>query len=137
MDCKTARKVWNHPRGFIAGVREHLPGVVESMERQVGAFARGETCAFDTAVKAKAGDGAYYIEHADTEDNAVAIGVHDVVGDVVGKQMLEEHLSALAGQPISIGNMCCSSCIISDGPLHAMHLHRIQIAAVNTDPVLE
>lgn len=134
MNCTTARKVWNHKAGFIAGVREYLPGVMERLEAQVAAYVAGDTNPYNTAVKDQSVFGNFYSEHAATEDDPVAIRIHDVVGDVAGKQELERYFTERFGQPICLGNMCCGSCITHDGTLTAADLLLIQIASVNTEP---
>lgn len=135
MDCKTARAVWNHPNGFIPGVRQELPGVVERLEEQVRAFVEGRTNVYDTEVRRSSGvEGRYYNDHADTEDDPIAIGIHDVVGDVVGRDMLQKYFSEMFGRPIVFGNMCCANCITHDGTLTDGDLLKLQIAAVNTEP---
>ena len=135
MDCNTARVVWNHPDGFIAGVRHALPGVMERLEDQVRAYVKGETNPFHTTVKNQAGvTGHYYSDHADTEDDPIAIGIHDVVGDVAGRIALERHFTAMFKQPIHLGNMCCGACITHDGTLCEDDILALQVAAVNTEP---
>lgn len=135
MDCQTARTVWNHPEGFIAGVRATLPGVIERLEAQVAAYVRGDTNPYDSAVKRQSGvTSAFYSDHADTEDDPVAVGIHDVVGDAAGRLMLERYFTGHYGQPIYLGNLCCSSCITHDGTLLADDLLAIQVAPVNTEP---
>jgi len=135
MDCKTARAVWNHPEGFIAGVRQELPGVVEKLEEQVRSYVNGETNAYDTTVKRQSDiNKPFYTDHADTEDDPVAIGIHDVVGDEAGRIQLQRYFSQLFGQPIRLGALCCSACITHDGTLCEDDLLKLQIAAVNTEP---
>jgi len=134
MNCKTARKVWNHKDGFIAGIIEHLPGVLERLESQVEAYVTGETNPYNDAVKDQAVSGNYYAEHAMTENDPIAIWIHDVVGDVAGKLQLENYFSNRFNQPIFLGNMCCGSCITHDGTLTDEEILKIQIASVNTEP---
>jgi hypothetical protein len=135
MDCKTARLVWNHEEGFIAGVREALPGVIERLEVQVQAYVDGDTNPYHASVLSGSGvSGGFHIDHANTEDDPIAIGIHDVVGDDAGRIALESHFTTLHGQPIHLGNMCCGACITHGGSLSNEDLLAIQTAAVNTEP---
>lgn len=134
MDCKTARLVWNHPEGFISGVRQHLPGVLERLEAQVDAYVRGETNPYNESVRNASGvDGSYHLAHGLTDDDPVATGIHDVLGDVAGKAKIEQYFSELFGQKVCLGNVCCSGCITSTDPLHPDEMLKIQHAAVNTE----
>ena len=133
MDCKTARLVWNHPEGLFAGLRAHMPGVMEFLESSVRSYVNGETNPFDQSVKEQVGGGQFFTSHSDGED-PVSQRVHDVLGDVVAKVELERYFTQRFGQPISLGNICCDGCKISDGTLSHEQLLAIQLAAVNTEP---
>ena len=134
MDCVTAKLVWNHPGGFIEGLKAHLPDVLPELTRLVEAFVKKTPHPFDSEVKRQAGDGGYYIEHANTEDDPVAISIHDVVGDVTARNLLQKYLSGMFEQKIVLGNICCGSCVISGGPIEDEQMFAIQMTAVNLDP---
>jgi hypothetical protein len=135
MDCKTAQKVWNHPKGFISGVQEHLPGVLELIEQRVKAFVQDEQDPFDTAIKASVGvTQGFSVYHAEDNDR-VAVMAHDVIGDLAGCMKLQEHFSAIFHRPLVFSNVCCSGCIVSDPGVLTDDLSlRIQLKAVNTAP---
>lgn len=133
MDCQTARQVWNHSGGLIAGLNAHMPGVMNRLERAVAGFVNGETNAFDESVKQQVGGGAFFTAHAE-EGDTDAERIHDVLGDIVAKAELERYFSSLHNRPIRLGNMCCKSCITDDGTLTGEQLLAIQLAAVNTEP---
>jgi len=141
MNCETARKVWNHPEGLISGLREYLPGVLEGIESRALAFASGKSCAYNDAVHEQAGDGCYYVEHALTDDDPLAIATHEVVGDVTAAQMIGSHISELVSREVGremelqVGNLCCGGCMVFEGVIEPSHLKKIQMAAVNTDPI--
>ncbi len=133
MKCDDARRVWNHQDGYLAGLREHLPGVLEDLERKALAFTGVGPGQYDAAINAQVGGDGYYVEHA-LDTDRLAEQVHDVVGDLVGRPIIEAHLTALVGQPVSIGNICCKGCIVFLPGLSPELLERIQVAAVNTEP---
>lgn len=133
MNCEDAKRVWNHPEGYLAGLRDVLPGVLEDLERKALAFAGVSPQHYDTAIKEQVGGAGYYVEHA-LDSDTLAEKVHDVVGDLVGRPLIEAHLSRLVGRPVAIGNICCKGCIVFLPDLPPELLMRIQVAAVNTDP---
>lgn len=133
MDCRTARLVWNHEGGLIAGLRQHMPGVVEHLTDQVRKFVERVPDPFDSAVKAKAGDGNYRLEHSDGESH-ISLAIHDVLGDAVARAKLEDYFSRMFGQRIALANICCSSHKVSSGDETPELEFAIQMAAVNTDP---
>lgn len=133
MDCSTARLVWNHPEGFFAGLNEHLPGVMERLEGVVQAFVDGETNPFDEAVRAEVGMGGFFTAHAE-DDDPVAELIHDVLGDIVARDMIERFFSERYKQPIRLANICCKGCYCDNGELDSDTVLRIQLAAVNTEP---
>lgn len=140
MNCEMARAVWTHPDGFIAGVRQHMPGVMERLEELAHRF-KHRNCVgcrhddpFDREVKSRVGYGeSYYTEHS-AEGDTVATWIHDVVGDLVGKVELERYLSDRIKRPVFLGNMCCKSCVYHDGTLDHEAMRNIQLAAVMIDP---
>lgn len=132
MDCKTAKLVWNHPHGFVAGVKAHLPGVMEYLEGICKRFVENTPDAFDQEVKRKAGDGPYRVEHREESD--LDHMIHDVLGDAAGRMVLEEHFSRMFDCDIRLANVCCKGCSPSLGPLPIEQMVKIQIAAVNTEP---
>ena len=131
MDCKTASKVWNHQGGFIAGVREHLPGVIEELDRLVTNCLEGGQDAFNDAVQ-KAAPGNYYVEH-EPRDSEVAERIHEVVGDEAGSEKLDRFFSEKYGKEIHLANICCESCAIVLGPpLSYQQKIDLQMAAVTS-----
>jgi len=134
MNCTTAKAVWNHRDGFLAGLEAELPGVLGELERMVTAFVKKTVHPFNTAVHAQAGTGGYYCEHALTDTDELAEQIHDVVGDVTARNFLQNFFSQKFGQPIVLGNICCSSCVISGGPIEENLMYKIQMTAVNLDP---
>lgn len=134
MDCKTARLVWNHPRGVIHGLTEHLPEAMAELSAQVRKFIEGVPDPFDTEVKFKSGiPSGYRLEHSDGE-STLAQQIHSILGDAAAKNALEEYFSFFYGRRISLANICCSSHQVSDGTLTAEEQYKIQLAAVNTEP---
>jgi hypothetical protein len=135
MDCKTARGVWNHPEGFIAGLRTYLPGVIEALERMAIAFKAGQSNNYNDAVQTEANIGGFYSEHG-PDDDPISSGIHDVVGDHVGRMKVEEHLSTLIGQPIKVATLCCSHAMIYPEQLDWTpgEWEILQMAAVNAEP---
>ncbi len=133
MNCTTAKLVWNHNGGFLQGLQTHLPNVLPELERMVTAFVNGTVHSFNQAVQ-KVAPGNYYCEHAITDTDELAAQVHDVVGDVTARTFLQNFFSKKFGQPIVLGNICCSSCVISGGPIDDDLMYRIQMTAVNLDP---
>ncbi len=134
MNCNDAKAVWNHKDGFLAGLQAHLPGVLPELERMVTAFVQKNVHPFNQAVQRLAGTGDYYCEHALTDTDELANQVHDVVGDVTARTFLQNFFSQKFGQPIVLGNICCSSCVISSDPIEEDLMLRIQMTAVNLDP---
>lgn len=134
MDCATARAVWGNPDGYIPGLKATCPGVVEHLDRHVRALLDGSTNPFQDAVRNQIGGGPFYMEHADTDDDPFAHLVHDVVGDAAGRAQLERYFSDRYGVPITLGNVCCSACAVSRGPLSFELVQKIQQAAIRTEP---
>ena len=132
MDCETASKVWNHKGGFIAGVQEHLPGVIEHLDRLVIGYVNRREDEFNRVVhEAVSGVSVYfYVEHA-PDGSEVAELTHAVVGDEAGGDLLDRHFSEKYGQPIHLANICCGSCAISPGPLEHKEKLKLQMAAIN------
>lgn len=141
MNCATARKVWNHSEGLIAGLQEHLPGVLKGIESRALSFAKGETCPYNDAIHEQAGTGRFYVEHALTDDDPLAIATHEVIGDITASQVIGEHISNLVAREIGaemqlrVANLCCGGCMVFEGAIPPDHLKKIQMAAVNTDPI--
>lgn len=135
MDCQTAQNVWNHPNGFIAGVEEHLPGVLELIEQRVKAFIQAVEDPFDQAIKCEVGVTAGFAVYHAEDDDKIALAAHDVVGDLAGCLKLQEHFSAIFHRPLVFSNVCCSGCIVSDPEVMTPNLAlKVQMAAVNTAP---
>jgi hypothetical protein len=134
MNCQTAQIVWGHPEGFLAGLKATLPRAFDRIERVVLSLVRGETNPFNEAVHRKVGHTCrrYFVSHADDGD-PVAAEAHDVIGDAAACRLLEKHFSAIHGQDICLGNICCSGCEASFGRLCDKDLVAIQGAAVRTD----
>lgn len=137
MNCADARALWQHAGGLIGGLscrghgyHEVLPALIEIAER----FKKGLENPFDTAVKNRAGgDGSYYVEHRNDEDD-LSRKIHDVIGDRAAAIVVSKYVGEAVGIPnLCIGNICCSSCITSDGPLSPEQNIAIQLAAVNTN----
>ena len=134
MDCKTARKVWNHPKGLMAGLDAQQPGFMQHLDSLVDAFVRSTPDPFDRAVKMKAGGGRYRVTHAD-DVSPLGRFQHDVLGDEVARRELEKHFGVKYGVPdLRLAAVCCGGCKISDGDLGDEHNLAIQMAAVNTNP---
>lgn len=133
MDCKTARRVWNNPEGVIAGIQECLPEVYEYLREQASRFVEGVPSAYSTLIHQKAGNGNYRVEHSNGE-SPLARATHDVLGDLAACRELGNHFSLIFDREIRFGNLCCGGCITS-GDLDEMHILRIQMATVNTDPL--
>lgn len=134
MDCKTARRVWNHKHGFLAGLKSEMPGLFEHLSSLVASFKRGDKEPFDLAVKRRAGNGPYQVSHAD-EDSELSRWKHDVLGDAVARRTLEIELGRIHDLPnLRLGNICCKGCITSIGALDDALALRIQLVAVNTNP---
>ena len=133
MDCQTAKLVWNHPDGPISGIREHCPGVLERLEKVVSDFVHDTHDPFNAAVRSEAGEGNYFVTHADDVDPLTG-SVHDVVGDAAANLVLHQYFTQLYGRPVHVANVCCSGCKIHDGTLSPEMVLRIQQVAVNTEP---
>jgi hypothetical protein len=129
MDCETASKVWNHEGGFIAGVRQHLPGVIEHLDNLVTGFIHDKEDEFNQAVQEMA-PGNYYVEHAPPGSDLAEL-THDVVGDEAGGDLLDRHFSEKYGQPIHLANICCGSCAVMPRPLEYKEKLELQMAAIN------
>lgn len=130
MNCETASKVWNHEDGFIDGVRKHLPGVVEHLDRLVSNCINGNEDSFNESVQKEA-PGNYYVEHA-PRGSEIADNTHDVVGDEAGSEILDLFFSEKYGQEIHLANICCGSCAIVIGPsLNHKEKLQLQMAAIN------
>lgn len=135
MNCKTAQKVWGHPEGFLAGLKEACPGVLNRLTETVEGLVKTKTNPFHASVKRKVGDQVvtpFYVTHADDNDPLTEM-VHDVVGDAAAKNELEIYFSELYGQKIVLGNLCCSGCEASFGQHSRAELLAIQNAAVRTN----
>ena len=133
MNCQTAKLVWNHPDGPIAGIRAHLPGVMERLEAVVAKYIRGDHDSFNEAVQTEAGNGNYFVTHADDADPLTEL-VHSVVGDAAANLVLHRYFTGIYGRPVFVANVCCSGCKIHDGTLSPEMILRIQQVAVNTEP---
>ena len=134
MDCKTAQHVWNHKGGLIGGLNCRMKGLVEYLTECAIAFKNKTPDLFDSAVKAKAGDGNYRVTHSDGESQ-MAKWVHDVIGDKVANGILSKEIGKIVGIPnLQFANICCNGCQISDGSLKPEKELAIQMAAVNTNP---
>jgi hypothetical protein len=135
MDCKTAQKVWGHPDGFLEGLKSACPGVLERLETVVRNLIDGNQSPFSKKVQEKVGalSKPYHVEHAEDDDELAHL-THDVVGDVAANAELSQHFSNVFGQQVCIGNVCCSGCKASLGPLKHEELVAIQNAAVRTAP---
>ncbi|MBI3259782.1 MAG: hypothetical protein HYZ54_09960 [Ignavibacteriae bacterium] len=134
MDCKTAQHVWNHQGGFIAGINCRFKGLLIFLTDQAFAFTQGDQNPFDTAVKAKAGNGKYLVIHSD-DSSVMSRMVHDVLGDKVANRIISEYVGKAVNLPtLQLANICCNGCSISDGSLSPEQELAIQMAAVNTNP---
>ena len=134
MDCKTARVVWNHPDGFIAGINVAMPGVIERLTGYVAEFVSGTTNAFHETVKSESGVTGNYLTHHAEDDDQIAEWAHDVIGDAAGSIKLNQYFTDLFGTPVQLRNICCSGCDISDGQQSDEDILAIQHAAVNIEP---
>lgn len=134
MDCKTARLVWNHQEGVIAGIKQYLPGVYEYLHEQAERFVSLVPDPYNTCIHDQAGGGDYRVEHSNGESPLAQI-VHDVLGDTVACRELGDHFSLLFDREVRFGNLCCGGCITSGVDVDESHLLRIQMATVNTDPL--
>ncbi len=133
MNCSSAKKVWGHPQGFIAGLNETFPGVLERLEQLTANFRDKVTNPFHETVTRKAGvNRNYYVEHADDNDG-LAEKVHDVVGDVAARLQLEHHLREKFGIQVTLFNLCCSGCGEVIGDITLDDAVAIQNAAVRTE----
>jgi hypothetical protein len=116
-----------------------MPGVIERLHELVSRYVEREPDLYDSEVKKKVSEvnGYFRVEHSEGI-TVVDQGIHDVVGDSVALHTIQEHFKKLFGLPsLSISNMCCNACEISDGSLTPHDRLQIQLAAVNTDPVSE
>ncbi len=137
MNCVDARRVWKHPEGFIAGLKQYLPGVFERIEETVQNAYDGRSNPCLEAIKVKVGNRIrtpFFVHHAEDGDS-IAEQVHDVLGDITAKLLLDEFFSQAYGTSIHLGNICCKGCTVSFGNhLTLEEALVLQIAAVTTGP---
>lgn len=122
------------PRGISARTRNPSPGRFGRNWTHGRGLRSKKIHPFNLAVQKLAGRGDYYCEHALTDTDELAEKVHDVVGDVTARTFLQNFFSQKFGQTIVLGNICCSSCVISSGPIEEDLMFKIQMTAVNLDP---
>ncbi len=134
MDCKTARAVWNHPNGMIAGLQETLPEVYGYLREQARRFVHNAPDAYNDLIQEQVAGGGYRVEHS-TGETPLSRSVHDVLGDMAACHEIGQHFSKMFGQNIAFGNLCCGGCITNGGDLPPEQVLRVQMATVNTDPI--
>lgn len=111
-----------------------MPGLLDHLSNQVLAFKDGEPDPFNDAIKAQAGPGVYRVTHSDGTSQ-MDEWAHDVLGDLVARNVVARHLGSIHDIPnLQLDNICCNGCKISAGPLADDLAYRIQMAAVNTNP---
>ncbi len=137
MNCEVARKLWNHSGGLIGGLNcqgHGYQGVMPFLTQLAFDFKNKVADPFDTAVKARAGEGPYRVVHSDGVSD-LATRVHDVVGDEAACTLVSQTIGKLVGIPgLRFANICCNGCKVSDGFLEEDLCFQIQMAAVNTNP---
>ncbi len=132
MKCEDARKVWSHKGGPIEGVKEAFPLAWERLDGLAKAFSLDGQCPFNESLQGLLSGSVhtkFYADHADDKD-PVAEEVHGIVGDAAMSRELSRHFTAVYGQPMTFGNVCCSSCLVSHPSIEDEEVRRIQIAAI-------
>jgi hypothetical protein len=138
MNCESAHFVWTHEGGYIGGIKERFPGLLEALQEKIGIFLMGqhEEDPYHRAVaeKAKIPASEFYVVHAE-DDDVVWKNAHDILGDTAGKEVLERYFTRMYRQPVYLSVFCCKGCGISRRPILSWEaLFRIQMAAVTTAP---